>query len=114
MGPGNVNTTIEQQQSTENQNGIFAHRINNKSVKQDGTQICQRKPDNTTIPPPEGGWGWLVVLGGAIHNCVAGGMIRSFSLIFEELRERFDSNASDTSWVYALHVTIALMSGMLY
>ena len=63
---------------------------------------------------PDGGWGWLVVIGCAIHSFIGGGIQRNFSLIFENMRTRFDSNAADTSWVYTINSSTSLMFGKCY
>lgn len=64
------------------------------------------------VPPPDGGWGWLVVVGAGILTFLSGGLIRSFSLIFEQLRDRFGSSASAAAWVYSVNVTSTLFVGM--
>ena len=62
--------------------------------------------------PPDGGWGWVCVFGWALLWFIHGGILRTFSLIHEELRMRYNASASQAAWVYAFSVTTTLMSGL--
>ncbi|KAL3871119.1 hypothetical protein ACJMK2_039138 [Sinanodonta woodiana] len=61
--------------------------------------------------PPDGGWGWFVVLGSALIHILLGGFERSSGVLFLELRSRFGQSASATAWVSALFSTSRFMMG---
>ncbi|KAK3599250.1 hypothetical protein CHS0354_012860 [Potamilus streckersoni] len=63
--------------------------------------------------PPDGGWGWFVVLGSALIHILLGGFERSSGVLFLELRDRFGQSASATAWVSAIFSTCRLMMGPL-
>uniref|UniRef100_A0A8C5SEQ3 Major facilitator superfamily (MFS) profile domain-containing protein n=1 Tax=Laticauda laticaudata TaxID=8630 RepID=A0A8C5SEQ3_LATLA len=52
--------------------------------------------------PPDGGWGWLVVLAGFLANSLTFGILRSFSVLFEDLVGAFQATTAQVSWVTAI------------
>ncbi|KAL8177067.1 UNVERIFIED_CONTAM: hypothetical protein K2H54_041547 [Gekko kuhli] len=56
----------------------------------------------TLEEPPDGGWGWLIVLSGFLANSLTYGVLRSLSILFEDLVEAFDASAAQVSWVTAI------------
>nr|XP_056719596.1 monocarboxylate transporter 11 [Euleptes europaea] len=52
--------------------------------------------------PPDGGWGWLIVLSGFLANSLTYGVLRSLGILFEDLVEAFDASAAQISWVTAI------------
>ena len=60
--------------------------------------------------PPDGGWGWVVVLACSVSFFVAGGFGRSFTLIYQELLAKFGESASSTATVAAVFGAVKLCS----
>lgn len=58
---------------------------------------------------PDGGWGWMCVVGCALMQFLVVGFSRSYGLIYMQLREQFDSSAALTAWVGG--ATIAIRFG---
>ena len=56
----------------------------------------------------EGGWGWVCVVGAALLSFLCRGILSSFTLVFEQMRRRFESSAMATAWVYSMYVTIQM------
>ncbi|XP_026578859.1 monocarboxylate transporter 11-like [Pseudonaja textilis] len=52
--------------------------------------------------PPDGGWGWLVVLAGFLANSLTFGILRSFGVLFEDLVGAFQATTAQVSWVTAI------------
>ncbi|XP_070582933.1 monocarboxylate transporter 11-like [Erythrolamprus reginae] len=52
--------------------------------------------------PPDGGWGWLVVLAGFLANSLTFGVLRSFGVLFEDLVGAFQATTAQVSWVTAI------------
>ncbi len=57
---------------------------------------------------PDGGWGWMVVLGSFILHILLGGLSRSYGLIYLQLREKFNSTAAITAWVGGMFVAFRM------
>ena len=66
--------------------------------------VEEKQPDMT--PPhsaPDGGWGWICVLGASIMFIIFGATIRGFGVIYLTLLERYNQSATATSWVGAIN-----------
>ncbi|XP_044273179.1 monocarboxylate transporter 13-like [Varanus komodoensis] len=57
--------------------------------------------------PPDGGWGWMIVLACFLQSALVFGVIRSFGVFFVEFMDYFGEPASATSWITS--VTVALL-----
>ncbi|XP_018565266.1 monocarboxylate transporter 9-like isoform X2 [Anoplophora glabripennis] len=68
----------------------------------------------TTGTPPDGGWGWMVVLGAALINMVNQALFANFGLIFgEELEAMADGKATGIMLVMSGSVLVTNFSGLL-
>ncbi|KAG5889296.1 hypothetical protein JTB14_031943 [Gonioctena quinquepunctata] len=61
--------------------------------------------------PPDGGWGWVIVLASFVVNLIADGITFSFGVIFVEFLNYFGENRSTTAWVGSLFMAMPLLSG---
>lgn len=52
--------------------------------------------------PPDGGWGWLVLLGSLLVNILMPGTIKSFGVLFVEFIEVFNASQVTASWIPAV------------
>ena len=58
--------------------------------------------------PPDGGWGWMCVVGCALMHFLVVGYTRSYGLIYMRLRSRYDSSAALTAWVGGACIALRL------
>lgn len=64
--------------------------------------------------PPNGGWGWMVVLGAALINMVNQAMFSVFGLVFgEELKKLANGKAIGITLVMAVSVMVTNFSGLI-
>ena len=52
--------------------------------------------------PPDGGWGWVVVLASLMVNIIVDGVCFSFGIIYPELLAEFGESSSKTLWIGSL------------
>ncbi|CAG5075336.1 Similar to Slc16a12: Monocarboxylate transporter 12 (Rattus norvegicus), partial [Cotesia congregata] len=52
--------------------------------------------------PPDGGWGWLVLLAAVMVNVLIPGTIKSFGVLFVEFLSVFESGSAMAAWIPAL------------
>jgi len=76
-------------------------------------QIIKQK-GQTSETPPDGGWGWMVVLGAALINTVNQALFSVFGLIFgETLKDMAGGHATGITLVMAVSVCVTNFSGLL-
>ena len=74
----------------------------------DGTVVCS----NDTLPmPPDGGWGWMVVLGSFMLHTIRGGLANSIGVFLVAFIEQFDAGRGDVGWISSLLVGLPFFSG---
>ncbi|KAG7209078.1 hypothetical protein KM043_015231 [Ampulex compressa] len=76
---------------------------NEKNSKLNGTT---KEVINVTVEeelvPPDGGWGWLVLLASVMVNLLIPGTVKSFGVLFVEFLEVFDASPAAAAWIPAL------------
>ena len=60
---------------------------------------------------PDGGWGWMVVLGSFIGHFFLVGLARSVGVIYVALLERYGESAMATALVMSLYNAVLMMLG---
>lgn len=56
----------------------------------------------TYLVPPDGGWGWCVLVAAMLVNIIVSGMIKSFGIFVFEIQEMFDMRPSTILWIPAI------------
>lgn len=59
----------------------------------------------------DGGWGWAVAFGSFLMFTSYTAFFRVYPIIFEEIRERFESSAQKAAWLSATHNVIRFALG---
>ena len=79
-----------------------------KDEKPTVTPTIEEKQPDSTQPhsAPDGGWGWVCVLGASIMFVIFGATIRAFGVTYLTLLERYNQSATATSWVGALNFAL--------
>lgn len=67
--------------------------------------------DDSLPKPPDGGWGWVVVVASFLTHVIADGSSFSIGVIFEELLSYFEESRAKIAWIGSLYVSIPLLSG---
>ncbi|XP_020664140.3 uncharacterized protein LOC110087055 [Pogona vitticeps] len=76
-----------------------------------------RKDASFFYPPPDGGWGWVVVLAASIHSLFVSGFHSAFGVYMLPLLQAFESTSSKIAWIgsvsYAFIMIFGPVSGKL-
>ncbi|KAJ7313234.1 hypothetical protein JRQ81_004515 [Phrynocephalus forsythii] len=56
--------------------------------------------------PPDGGWGWMVVLAAFLQSALVFGVIRSFGVFFVEFVTHFDELSGRISWITSIGIAV--------
>lgn len=71
----------------------------------------QTTTDNGQLTPPDGGWGWAVVLGSFMLHIIADGIVYSFGVFYIEFLDEFKAGKGDTAWIGSLVPGVCLLVG---
>lgn len=71
------------------------------------------RPELPVPPPPDGGWGWFVVLGAFTVSLFCDGFSYCFGVLYSELLLHFGETRSKTSMVGSIFFGVAMMLGPL-
>uniref|UniRef100_A0ABD2WU41 Major facilitator superfamily (MFS) profile domain-containing protein n=1 Tax=Trichogramma kaykai TaxID=54128 RepID=A0ABD2WU41_9HYME len=60
------------------------------------------KGSDVEMVPPDGGWGWFVLIAAVMVNFLIPGGIKSFGVLYKAFLQNFNANESTGSWIPAL------------
>lgn len=75
--------------------------INNNNIH-NSFYLVKNVTTEEDLVPPDGGWGWLVLLASVMVNLLIPGTVKSFGVLFVEFLEVFDASPSAAAWIPAL------------
>ncbi|EMP41580.1 Monocarboxylate transporter 13 [Chelonia mydas] len=76
-----------------------------------GTAMGDPMAELACPEPPDGGWGWMVVLAGFLQSALVFGVIRSFGVFFMEFVGYFGELAGRVSWVTSIGIAVQQLGG---
>ncbi|XP_033228377.1 monocarboxylate transporter 9 [Belonocnema kinseyi] len=82
-----------------------------QEVEENDSPMQEISEKESQPPPPDGGWGWVVVFGSFMIHIVTDGVTYSFGVLFEKLINYFDEGTGATAWIVSILVGVTLCSG---
>uniref|UniRef100_A0AAG5DW67 Major facilitator superfamily (MFS) profile domain-containing protein n=1 Tax=Anopheles atroparvus TaxID=41427 RepID=A0AAG5DW67_ANOAO len=67
--------------------------------------------DSALPTPPDGGWGWMVVLASFSIHIITDGLTYSFGIFYSEFLTYFNEGKGYTAWIASILVGVTLCSG---
>ena len=68
--------------------------------------------DDAGLPtPPDGGWGWVIVLASFFIHVIADGVAYSFGVFLLEFLDYFGGGRGELGWIGSLMVGVTLGAG---
>ncbi|XP_077980661.1 monocarboxylate transporter 9-like [Glandiceps talaboti] len=83
----------------------------NKATGERKKSYKHTKQTVVLLEPPDGGWGWMIVLAAFIILFIVRGIQNSVGLFFAVLVEYFQEGAGTTSWITSCLTSISLCTG---
>lgn len=65
-------------------------------------KILKQGHETCTLIPPDGGYGWIVLIGGIINSICAPSIVGCFGIILPIIREDTHSSVARTAWISSL------------
>lgn len=96
---------LQNMDTDEKAEEVFLKKSKNavKITKNDKNNETPKKDfEKWELVPPDGGWGWLVLMGAMLVNILIPGTIKSFGVLFVEFLEAFEASPVTASWIPAL------------
>uniref|UniRef100_A0A8C9A8D2 Solute carrier family 16 member 7 n=1 Tax=Prolemur simus TaxID=1328070 RepID=A0A8C9A8D2_PROSS len=69
------------------------------------------KPSTPTMPPPDGGWGWVVVGAAFISIGFSYAFPKAVTVFFKELQEIFHATHSEIAWISSIMLAVMYAGG---
>lgn len=85
-----------------------------ESISERDIIITEKAPgvtENFVVIPPDGGWGWMVVLGSFFSFMIIDGIICTFGIFLKDMSESFDAKKSHVSLAGAIMTGFFCLSG---
>ncbi|XP_077170581.1 monocarboxylate transporter 13-like [Paroedura picta] len=70
-------------------------------------------PQGPSAEPPDGGWGWMIVLAAFLETALVFGVIRSFGVFFVEFMGYFGEPSTAVSWISSVTMATLLFTSPL-
>ncbi|KAK6641216.1 hypothetical protein RUM44_012925 [Polyplax serrata] len=85
-----------------------SHELRTKKVARK-VREAERRARIRRFKPPDGGYGWAVVLGAFLVQFWVSGLVKSYGVLFVEVMETFsDTSAAVAAWIPAILSTLCL------
>lgn len=81
--------------------------------------ICRYSEDSempvptsgAAVPPPDGGWGWAVVLGSFISIGFSYAFPKAITVFFKDIQIIFDASYSQVAWISSIMLAVMYAAG---
>lgn len=81
------------------------------SPDDDGGSLCEY---HDIPPPPDGGYGWVVVFASFMCNMIVDGIAYTFGIFLNEFVNYFGEGKGKTAWVGSLLTGVYLSAGKFF
>nr|CAH8873566.1 unnamed protein product [Trichobilharzia regenti] len=85
--------------SSDSSTTVSTISVSNSSDASSNTRLPLSASQLSLPEPPDGGWGWVVVVAAFFVHMITDGVIVSFGVLIESLIEEFQDSLSATSWI---------------
>ncbi|KYM93180.1 PREDICTED: monocarboxylate transporter 9 [Atta cephalotes] len=96
---------------------LVSQSSNNQDRHNGTNKLEKNEKKEEELVPPDGGWGWLILLAAVMVNLLIPGTIKSFGVLFVEFLDIFDASPAAAAWIpslcYFLYSSLGPLSSVL-
>ncbi|XP_064160377.1 monocarboxylate transporter 5-like [Anguilla rostrata] len=85
----------------------------NSKGEPEGKITKKTKGETRYVDPPDGGWGWMIILHCFLVNVLVMGTLKSFGIFFVVLQDDFEGSSESISWIGSIMSCLRLSLGPL-
>ena len=74
----------------------------------------KESPEDFVPIPPDGGWGWIIMICSLLNNFIVDGIPNAFSYLLYEFIDHYEVSHSEGAWVGSLLTGVYLCTGMYF
>ncbi|XP_053395178.1 monocarboxylate transporter 12-B-like isoform X1 [Mercenaria mercenaria] len=91
---------------------LMKNTISNVQPDEETEHMALKKNDGTVVPP-DGGLGWMIVLGSFLVHLITDGILYSFGILYIEFLDYYKGGKGETAWIGSLAIGFQLLAGPL-
>lgn len=108
MPPQNADPVLTNGNTATEKNGTQTDQSTNGNGKE---MMKLEPPTATVVVPPDGGWGWVVMIASFFCNVIVDGIVMSAGMFKEDIEKEFNASSSAVSLVCSLLSGFYLIAG---
>lgn len=111
MSTANGTSGVQNDDQTATPQKDTSETVDIQNSNGDTTNINDVSDDAEIVVPPDGGWGWVVIIASFMCNMIVDGIIFSFGIFLEDIAQDLDTSKSQVSLVGSLMSGFYLLAG---
>ena len=101
----------DRKRNGKTKNGSVPHEMEKPLKKKDDSKSDLGDAGFNLPVPPDGGWGWVVVVASFLVHVLADGVVYAFGIYLVEFVDYFRAGRGETGWIASLVVAVTFMVG---
>lgn len=97
-----ISPSTNDTKTSRNGNSNSKKTNQNGFTKMDKSIVTDSDGKMWKMVPPDGGWGWLILVGAMLVNILIPGTVKTFGVLLVDFTEAFEATPAEVAWIPAL------------